>query len=249
MTTKTCAICASESELVSALNVLRADRHLFRCRKCGFVFFSNVDWLQVAYQQSYTQADTKWLGRSLWGARFIDTVCKTFFPFKATENIEIFEFGAGYGVSSQFLSDLGYSVSAYDRYAQIKHFDGFISSSEKVSADVSFALEVAEHIPAESLDELKHLLKSSPIALISTEVPPVQNTDLLNWEYLGLHHGQHVSFFSMNSLKHLSKQIGKRLITDGRWLHLFVDHNFFPTPMWYLKARARFRFCSNPWKV
>ena len=115
--------------------------------------------------------------------------------------------GGGYGILVRILRDQGFDTFYFDEYAQ-NIFANSFEFSPKTKIDLITSFEVFEHLenPASTLQSM---LKITPHILFSTllipePIPPYQKEN--QWWYYSFHHGQHISFFSKESIKFLAKK-------------------------------------------
>ena len=64
-------------------------------------------------------------------------------------------------------------------------------------------------------------MDTAPNLLFSTELLPSPSPKPADWWYYAPEHGQHIGFYSLQTLDHLARRYGRHLLSDGRNLHLF----------------------------
>jgi len=128
----------------------------------------------------------------------------------------------------RLMRDYGFDFYRVDKYCQNLFAKGFdLEESVCNSLELLTAFEVFEHFSNPSANFVE-LFKISSNILFSTELIPASNPKPEEWWYYGLDHGQHVSFYTVQSLKHLANRNGLNLYTDQRNFHLFTKGKISP---------------------
>lgn len=214
-----CKICQNETKHVQTLKVReKYDADYYLCGHCGFLFIGNPTWLDEAYNESINSTDTGYVLRNVYLSRKVMVLFYFLFGDKHT----YLDYAGGYGVFSRLMRDYGFNFLLSDRYTPNLFMKGFEYTNEKIKALTCF--ECFEHFsdPDKEIAELFSL--SSNIffstALFSGEVVPPET-----WEYYGLHHGQHVGFYSQKTLSYIAQKYGVHVYSNGDSLHLFTKKN------------------------
>ena len=84
------------------------------------------------------------------------------------------------------------------------------------------SFEVLEHL-VKPQASLRKILASCESFLFSTVLLPEPFPTFNEWWYFAPEHGQHISFYTLNSLSKLAKSVGKRFVTNGIDLHLITS--------------------------
>ena len=116
------------------------------------------------------------------------------------------------------LRDAGIDARWRDKYCDNLFARGFEYHGEEV--ELATAFEVFEHLPSPRT-ELAALMDTAPNLLFSTELLPSPSPKPADWWYYAPEHGQHIGFYSLQTLDHLARRYGRHLLSDGRNLHLF----------------------------
>ena len=66
------------------------------------------------------------------------------------------------------------------------------------------------------------MLRISKNIVFTTELLPQVIPKPHEWWYYGLEHGQHISFYSVNTLEFIAQKYGLNFLTNGR-IHLFSE--------------------------
>ncbi|MHB1080815.1 MAG: class I SAM-dependent methyltransferase [Prosthecobacter sp.] len=188
---------------------------LFECLSCGFVFFNEAPWLAEAYKDPIDATDTGYVARNLHYSTITATLIRGFLNPQA----RFLDYGAGYGLFVRLMRDTGIDFRWQDSYTANLFARGFEwKTGEEIEAVTAF--EVFEHLisPANTVSEIS---KMSDVILFSTNLLPSPAPKAKDWWYFALSCGQHVSFYSENSLQILAEQFGYQFLTDGKSLHAF----------------------------
>src|SRR5437762_2132413 len=144
------------------------------------------------------------------------------------------DYAAGYGLFVRLMRDAGYDFRWSDLYCQNLFVRGFEAPEPLTGPyEAVTAFEVFEHLTNPN-EELKKLLAITPCLIFSTQLLPDPAPQPQDWWYYGLHHGQHVAFYTPKSLELLAGQFGYRFVTNGADLHVFsrkqMPPDFFSQP-------------------
>lgn len=234
-----CKICTSESRHVKTLTVRgKYQAEYYLCDNCGFMFVGNPTWLAEAYQSPINITDTGYVMRNVFLSRKTMILFTLLFGSKKI----YLDYGAGYGMLTRLLRDYGLNCLWDDIYTQNLFAQGFEykkngNSPEQASLNAIEALstfECFEHLPEpkKEIDAMFSITKNIFFSTVllptnQAEVPPADD-----WEYYGLNHGQHVAFYSLKTLRHIAKEHGVNIYSNGVNLHLFTTKKI---PNWLFK--------------
>ncbi len=213
-----CKICESPTVIIFEKTVLKKHKvNYHQCNSCHFVQTDKVNWLHEAYSSAITSLDIGLLNRNMRMLNEIPKLIDSCFP----EAKIMLDYAGGYGVFTRLMRDHGYNFYRQDVYCEnlfAKHFD--IEDIKQQKFDLVTAFEVFEHF-SDPLKEIEALFEFSDNVVFSTElIPPISN-DIENWWYIAEETGQHISFFSEQSLEYLAKKFSRHFYTKNRNLHLF----------------------------
>jgi hypothetical protein len=213
-----CKICGAASAPFGSARVLgRYDVQYYQCPACRFVQTETPYWLDEAYGTPLIAADTGAVDRNLHLAAISQTVIQHFFDEEAT----FLDYGGGYGLFVRLMRDRGFDFRWYDRYARNLHAIGFDASPNDDAFQLVTAFEVLEHL-VDPGRELPMMLPPSAAALLcTTRLLPAANPKPGDWWYYAPSGGQHVSLYSLDSLRVLAGRMSCYLASDGVALHLF----------------------------
>jgi hypothetical protein len=132
------------------------------------------------------------------------------------------DFGGGYGMLVRIMRDKGFDFYREDKHCDnlfAKHFEINDLDEKDRKFEVITAFELMEHIE-NPFKELDYIFSMTDSFLFSTELVPSENIE--NWWYLGVEHGQHISFYTKGCLSEIAKKYDKNYYSDG-YLHLISD--------------------------
>src|SRR5687767_7812754 len=218
-----CKICQSPSSIFGKTKVIQ--KHLisfYRCDKCGFMQSESPYWLDESYSTAITKSYIGMLGRNL---QMIDVTKKLILMcFPATG--KFIDYGGGYGIFVRLMRDQGFDFYRHDPLCENIFAEGFESHSNEVY-DLLTAWEVFEHL-VDPMAEIEAMLKYSENILFSTTLLPPSPKLLGQWWYYGLEHGQHVSFYTRETLKFISKKHNLKLNHSSSSVHLIGKKQIHP---------------------
>jgi SAM-dependent methyltransferase len=132
----------------------------------------------------------------------------------------IVDFGGGYGLLAQMLRDVGMDAWTSDPYVPRPFFSPDrslpdLAAVDAGSVDVVVALEVFEHLtdPMAVGSDLRRVLAPGGSIVLSTgHYRPDEHG--LDWPYLSLQGGQHVTFWSTEARAHFAATHGLRSVAS-----------------------------------
>jgi len=215
------------------LDLLKKHRvQYFRCEKCGFIQTETPYWLGEAYSSAITRQDVGIMQRNQVNCEVTSAVLNLLFP-NVTSCID---FGAGHGVLVRMMRDRGFNFFWSDLYAENYYARGFERQGD-ATFDFLTAFEVLEHL-VDPVSGLEQMMTLSDNLFVSTCLVPEPLPALTDWWYTSPSTGQHVSFYTRESLRILAARFGRQLLSIGPY-HLFTREP--KSPLKYSIAN-RFRF-------
>ena len=219
-----CKICQNVARHVKTLQVRKKyDAEYYLCDSCGFLFIKSPFWLNEAYNEPINITDTGYVLRNVYLSRKTLLLFSFLFGVKKT----FLDFAGGYGIFSRLMRDYGFNFLLFDTFTQNIFMKGFEYNHEKIHALTCF--ECFEHFSNPG-SEIDALFAISPNIFFSTVLFSGESAPPDDWEYYGLHHGQHIAFYSLKTLKYIAKKQGVYLCSNGSNLHLYTKkmvHQFF----------------------
>lgn len=116
------------------------------------------------------------------------------------------------------MRDEGYDFEWEDKYCRNIFAKGH--ERKKEHYDYVTAFELAEHIE-NPVEEFGRLLETGTNLIFSTELVSHHPPDISDWWYYSLETGQHISFYTKESLEIIARRFGRSYSLLGSGLHLF----------------------------
>jgi hypothetical protein len=238
-----CRICSVENiDFFSRAIILgKHDVRYFRCINCGFIFTEDPSWLEEAYSEAITGSDVGLVTRNIQLAQIARLVISCFFGKKG----RFLDYAGGSGLLVRLMRDSGLDFYWHDKYCRnifARQFEGLVDG--KGTFELLTAFEVFEHL-VDPLTELKKMLSLSRNVLFTTQLIPAVCPKPGEWWYYGPEHGQHISFYSMKSLKIAAMRLGVNFYSNGSSMHLFTDRKL-PKQLFYIIARSKTAMLLSP---
>jgi len=236
MSINKCPLCQNQTTKAFSKQILSkylADYE--SCINCEFLFINKPEWLEEAYKNSINDSDVGILYRN----NIISKQITIFYLLMAMKN-PIVDIAGGYGLLVRLLRDQGIESYWHDKHTSnifAKNFE--LSNTPKKRFSILTLIEVLEHLesPVDFFQDIK--LEFEHI-FFTTDIKPNNNQDCLNWDYLGLDHGQHISFYSRRSLEVIARRLNlsffsyknmhwfsKSRITVLMKIKFFIAMNFY----------------------
>lgn len=244
-----CKICDKETRFFAKETILKKYAvSYFECGSCGFVCTEEPYWLEESYADAITQTDLGLAGRNISLARTVKALVLSFFD----ANASFVDYGGGYGLLVRILRDAGLEFVLHEQYAPNLFAKGFTANEpdtdqEQKAFELLTTFEVLEHL-TDPLQELRRMLRFSNNILFTTELLPPSRPKPGEWWYYGLEHGQHISFFTEDSLRSLSETLGLRFYSDGNALHLFTDQKLSPFAFGFVTRKKVICLLNALWR-
>lgn len=199
-----CKICNSESALFDKAVVLeKHEIHYYRCPHCGFVQTEDPYWLSEAYSDAIADSDIGLIARNIYLSNTLNTILKILNPTS-----QILDYGGGYGMFVRMMRDKGWDFEWYDEYCQNLFAKGHEMSHEHYDVITSF--EMLEHLP-NPMEMFERLFSLSDTLICTTEIIPHHPPKIKEWWYYATESGQHIAFYTKESLQVVANKFGKNL--------------------------------------
>lgn len=171
-----------------------------------YIFVDEPTWLDKAYSDAIAQTDTGILGRNLRNA---DLVCRLLNETSELQGPYV-DLGGGYGLFVRRMRDCGHDFYWSDKYAENLLARGFEAAPGEY--DLAVAFEVLEHLrdPLGFIVEAQEQYHFKAFLFSATCFDP-ENIPAKEWWYWAFETGQHISFFSLDTLEWLGARLGMRL--------------------------------------
>lgn len=212
----TCRVCAGESFGMFSKTILgKHNVRYSRCAQCGHVQTERPYWLEEAYRDRSWKLDVGMADRCIWTAQTTAALAR---KLGIGPEELCLDWGAGTGLFVRLCRDYGMNFFYNDPFAQNIFASGFeVDLKQPKQWTLLTAFEVFEHLP-DPEENFAEMAKQSPrYILFSTLLYQGQGAD---WWYF-VPSGQHVAFYTRQSLEMLGKQHGYHLASNDCDLHLF----------------------------
>jgi hypothetical protein len=213
-----CKVCGKEAEIKFTAKILfKYDAEYFFCNNCKYLFAGNPFWLEESYREPINLSDTGLLVRNQYFARLVTVIIFFCFYKKGI----FLDYAGGYGVFTRLMRDNGYDFYWNDPYCKNLLAAGFeydIKSNNKI--ELLTAFEVLEHLTDPS--EINKMLTISRNIIFSTQLLPKPIPELGKYWYYGFEHGQHISFYSKETLEYIASK-NKLNFYSVLGLHIFTE--------------------------
>ncbi|MCJ7547021.1 MAG: class I SAM-dependent methyltransferase [Deltaproteobacteria bacterium] len=214
-----CKICLSKTSLFASAKALNRYRiNYYLCGHCGFIQTEEPYWLHEAYGEAINSTDVGLVGRNVTIAKRAKALISLFF----NSDGKFLDYGGGYGLFVRLMRDSGFNFYWYDKFSPnlfARGFEAPLVNPEQYELVTAF--EVFEHL-ANPMDEIERMLEFSTHILFSTELVPPDRPKPGQWWYYAPEHGQHISFYTLQSLPILAKKFHLNIYSNGRSFHLLT---------------------------
>lgn len=219
-----CKVCKSETKVAFNTKVLKKyDVTYFKCNSCGLIFPETPYWLDEAYEPAINKSDTGLLDRNIQFSKILSVLI--FFNFN--KNAKFLDYAGGYGIFTRLMRDIGFDFYWHDLYTKNIFAIGFeynldLILDPKSKFELITAFEVFEHLE-NPLEEISKMLNLTDTIIFSTQIIPIEIPDPNKWWYYGFDHGQHVSFYSRNTIFVIAKQLNLNYYSVNG-MHILSKH-------------------------
>jgi hypothetical protein len=235
-----CKVCLDECFNIFRTKVLgKYDVDYYQCQSCKFIQTEEPYWIPEAYTNAITTLDLGLLSRNNSLLPVAQTLITKFFEAKA----KFIDYAGGYGVFVRLMRDAGYDFHRQDLYCDnifAKGFDIKDDTDYRGKYELLTAFEVFEHLD-NPLIEVEKMLDHSDNIFFSTELQPHADVRPDNWWYFTPETGQHISLYTLASLRAMASKFKLQFYSNGVNLHLFtkkkISAAFFRTLVKYRIAR------------
>ncbi len=218
-----CSICNSLCDEFERATILNKYSTIFyHCSHCNSIMTGNPYWLEEAYQESIASIDTGILLRNELLKKRTTIVAYNLF----SENINILDYAGGYGFLTRLLRDVGFNCYWDDKYSDNLVARGFEYQNHKSEPiDLITAYELFEHLE-KPITTIEKLITITDNILFSTQLLPDPIPKPDQWWYYALESGQHIHFYSIETLQYIADKFKLNLYTNRSSFHLFTKKEF-----------------------
>jgi Methyltransferase domain len=218
-----CKICSKTSSKIFRQRILdKYDVDYFQCSSCGFIQTEEPYWLKESYLSPINTEDTGIIKRNILLAKRTSAILFFMFDKKGS----FLDYGGGYGLFVRLMRDYGFNFYWSDPFTENLFARGFeYDAAHKKKIELVTSFECFEHF-ADPMQEIEKMISISRSILFSTEtfVSGTPNPD--DWKYYYFSHGQHISLFSLTSLRYIANKYDLHLYTNGKSFHLLTHRSW-----------------------
>jgi len=224
-----CKICNKKTkEIFESVVIQKYNIKYYQCESCNFIQTEDPYWLDEAYSQSIANMDVGYVTRNVMYSQMISTLIKLYF----NKDAKYLDYGGGYGLFVRLMRDRGFQFFRQDLYSDnlfSTYFDiEDIEGNDKFELVTAF--EMFEHLE-NPLDDIKKMFEYSDSILFSTELQSKKHYDsAADWWYFVPETGQHISFYTKQSLQVIADHFGCNVYSNSRDLHLLTHKKFRVNP-------------------
>lgn len=214
---KNCPICQTKmSAVFQAIVLKKYTTQYCQCPNCDLLQTFKPYWLNEAYQNPILDADTGILQRNILIAKRLAGICF----FLLNKNGFYVDIAGGYGLFVRLMRDYGFNFYWSDPYCENVFAKGFAAEGLEKPIECLTAFEVLEHVenPVAFLEAAMKQFECNTI-IFSTELYDRVVPDP-SWWYYAFDGGQHISFYTHQTLTQLAQRLGLNYISS-HGLHCF----------------------------
>ena len=211
-----CPLCSAQLEPYADGTILGTRPVSYvRCTQCRSVFLPEPTWLDEAYSSAISALDVGLLERCIQLAN----VTTALIAAERLSRGTFLDFAGGYGTLTRLMRDRSFDFRHNDPLCENIFAKGFDASLER-RYDLITAFEVLEHL-ADPIETLAPVAVLTDFMLVTTQVLPEPAPRPGEWDYFAEDSGQHITFYTVDGLRALGKELGFELTSSGRLVHLF----------------------------
>lgn len=191
----------------------------FFCGPCNFLQTEKPFWLEEAYSDAIAINDTGLVQRNI----LLASKLAVYIYLNLKPRAFYLDVAGGYGMLTRLMRDFGFNYFWSDPYCNNLLAVGFEKESNCHPINAVSAFEVLEHVedPVQFIAE-QFAINNCKTIIFSTELTPGGKIPPKSWRYFSFSTGQHISFFSLDTLEVIAKQMGLYLYSFNN-LHVLSD--------------------------
>lgn len=199
-----CKICCNQAHLFDkALLMGKYEVGYYRCTHCGFVQTEDPYWLPEAYSSAITNSDIGLIARNIHLSSVVGAILKIL-----DSKGKLLDFGGGYGIFVRMMRDKGWDFEWYDEYCENLFAKGHEMTQQHYGVVTSF--EMLEHLSS-PMEMFERLFSLADTLICTTEILPQPTPKVKEWWYYAPETGQHVAFYTRESLQAVADRFQKNL--------------------------------------
>lgn len=229
-----CKICNTENSSCFSSKIMnKYVIDYYHCKSCNFVQTEDPYWLEEAYNRSINVSDTGYMARNLSLSDKVTILLFCFFKKDGT----FLDYAGGHGVFVRLMRDVGFDFYWDDKYTKNLFASGFEWDGNDEDIEAITVFECFEHFK-DPVGEIDNLTGISKNIIFSTALLPEPIPRPEEWWYYGLDHGQHISFYSEDTLNFIANKFGLKYARFGD-IHFLTDRKI---PFYKLKMLKLTKF-------
>lgn len=222
-----CRVCATPARPFARTTLLaKYDVQYDKCPACGLVQTEEPYWLAQAYASPIAPSDVGFVQRNVRNAPIVGALARTCFDWRQKH----LDYGGGYGLLVRLLRDQGLDFYLYDKYCPNTFAKGFsVDLDGSQQYELTTAFEVFEHLP-DPMAVADQILRQSIGLLFTTQpLPPSSpRPGTGEWSYYSESEGQHITLYTLRSIRMMADRLGVHLHSRGTDLHLLTRRRLKP---------------------
>jgi hypothetical protein len=222
---KKCPVCTSEGtkEVFEAVVRQKYTARYRFCEQCKFLFVESPEWMDEAYKEPINISDTGLVARNLTLSRVTSVILYLFFDKEG----KFLDYAGGYGIFTRLMRDIGFDFYWHDPYSPNLVARGFELVDSMSGFELLTCFEVLEHL-REPMKEIEKMSRLSDSILFTTTLLSADIPKPNDWYYYGLDHGQHISFYSFETIQFIAKTLGYNLCSNRTNIHMLTKRTVNP---------------------
>lgn len=211
-----CRICSQKVDILFNHLILNKYKVAYYfCDSCRFIQTENPFWLEESYLDPISSIDAGIIKRNLLFARRSSTLIYFLFNHRKL----FLDYGGGNGLFVRMMRDIGFDFYWDDKYTDNLLSKGFNAPNNINEFKLITSFECFEHF-VDPIEEISNLIEKTDSILFSTQLfkdgPPKPE----DWWYYNFEAGQHISLYSLHTLKVIANKFNLNLNSDYRGFHL-----------------------------